>query len=646
MTIAIEDVAAGGWARRSPLEHGRTIGPVTAAKQRRTALVYLALLLVGIAPSIAGWAPSWQAAGLGLWFPGAGFIAAGGWAVALVPIVWALFALSLFAWFGSGMVIAPAIVWLGAAVVSGLMARDAGVWPAAKLVVPALTVAGGAYAYHRAAQRRRAGVGRREARQAVIPTAVASAVECAADRPPVDQREMSAEDLSAVRYLLDRALQPVDGFNGFDIIDQFQTSALRYQINHAGYALAEIQCNYTPNFHGYLSLAQRNLIEKYLQRRVWNYWIYETAWGHLNVTNFDPAARDNIMLTGWFGLHVGMYMLASGDRRYAEPGSLTFKLNDKTQYRHDIHTLAASVRSNFDVAPFCLYPCEPNWVYPICNHYGLASLAVNDALFGSHDVARIRDRWLENLDAEFTDESGSIVGLRSSLTGLRFPFPGGELGFAAFMNTFAPERAWRTWAIARNELSYAMTKDAEPRFNMGAGKGFDFGNYRRGWGGAYSTILCAAREFGDEEMAAAALRSLDADSGRKDDGGILRYEGMSNLVNDTAVIGRVRRRGDFQAAVTQGPPASAMRGPLLGEAAYPDVLVARAFSTGEDLDLVLYNGAAAGPQTLGLERLTPNRAYAVRGAVETDFTAGPDGTASLTVTLDGRTALHIVPAAG
>ena len=75
MTIAIEDVAAAGWARRSPLEHGRTVGPVTAAKQRRTALVYLALCVIGITPSIAGWAPSWQAAGLGLWFPGAGFIA-------------------------------------------------------------------------------------------------------------------------------------------------------------------------------------------------------------------------------------------------------------------------------------------------------------------------------------------------------------------------------------------------------------------------------------------------------------------------------------------------------------------------------------------------------------------------------------------
>ncbi len=37
MTLAIDDIAADGWARRSPFQAGRTIGPVTAARQRRTA---------------------------------------------------------------------------------------------------------------------------------------------------------------------------------------------------------------------------------------------------------------------------------------------------------------------------------------------------------------------------------------------------------------------------------------------------------------------------------------------------------------------------------------------------------------------------------------------------------------------------------
>ena len=39
----------------------------------------------------------------------------------------------------------------------------------------------------------------------------------------------------------------------FTIIDQFQPAALRYQINHMGFALGMAQGMYTPNFHGYLS---------------------------------------------------------------------------------------------------------------------------------------------------------------------------------------------------------------------------------------------------------------------------------------------------------------------------------------------------------------------------------------------------------
>jgi hypothetical protein len=94
--------------------------------------------------------------------------------------------------------------------------------------------------------------------------------------------------------------------------------------------------------------------------------------------------------------------------------------------------------------------------------------------------------------------------------------------------------------------------------------------------------------------------------------------------------------------VIEGPPASVFTGPLLAQASYPKVLVARAFSAGDDLDLVLFNGAAAGPQTIGLERLRPDGAYQVRGGQGGGFTAGGDGTASLSVDLDGRAPLHIV----
>lgn len=618
-------------------------GPVTAARQHRTMLFYAAMCIVGLIPAIFGMSPGMKAVGLGLWIPGGGFVAVGGWSILLFPVTIAFFALSLFAWFGAGMVIAPIIAWIGSAMLAGAMTGDA-IWSPALFLVPSVVAGIAIYAYQRAAARKQAELQRFEMRKKTLPAAIAEAIEVAAPLPSPNERELSAEDLAATRYLLDRALQPVGEMNGYDKVDQFQTSAWRYQINNIGYALATLQCHYLPNFQGYLTQAQRNLIELYLQKKIWSYWIYETAWGHLNLTNPDPADKDNIMLTGWFGLQVGMYMLNSGDRRYAEPGSLTFRLNRHRAFPHDIHSLEHSVLRNFLGAPFCLFPCEPNWVYPICNHFGMTSLAAHDRLFGTKYVESTRDKWLENLDTEFTDYSGSVIGLRSELTGIRFPFPAGEAGFAIFENCFAPERAQRMWAIARNELKYITEPDAEGRNRLVlSGRGFDFGNYRPGFTFAYASIMDCAREFGDYETADAARRALDQDCGRTDEGGVLRYSKGSNLSNIVAVKARIHRRDDFRIAVTQGPPETALRGPVLAGIKYPDALVARAFSNGDDLELVLYPGTAQGSQQIRIERLRPGAKYVLRNGSEHVFGADNSGAAELSIELRGRTPLHIFP---
>jgi hypothetical protein len=620
---------------------GRARGPVTAAKLRRTALVYAASCALGIAPTFLGLSPALQAAGLGLWFPGAGFLAAGGWSVLLLPVALALFGLALFAWFGSGMGIAPPLVWLGAAALAGVLGAD-GVNVYAAYGVPALTLAGGFALRRRNEKARAARRAKRAGRAAALPGELATVG--AFPKTAAGERELSGEQLAHARYLLDRALQPIGQLAGFDRVDQFQTAALRYQINHLGYALAELQCSYAPSFHGYLAEAQRNLIHQYLQKPIWSYWIYETAWGHLNWTSFDPAARDNIMLTGWFGAQLGLYTSSTGDRRFAEPGSLPFVLNERTTYAHDIHTIVRSVSDNFARADFYLYPCEPNWIYPICNHSGMLALRLHDRLFGSAHVKTHLDAWLHQLDHEFTDESGSIIGLRSELTGLQFPFPAGESGFAAYMGCWAPERAERMWAIAHHELSRAIVPGADgaPRITM-PGRGFDFGNYRRGWASTYAGILLAAREFGDFELADAAERALDQDGGRTRSRGVIHYAGASNLGNIQAAAGKLRGAGDFRRAVTQGPPEATLSGPILADARYPDVLVARAVSDGTKLDLVLHAGGEPGVQTLRIERLAPGRGYQVRGARTERIVADASGAASFELALEGRSTVEIAP---
>jgi hypothetical protein len=619
------------------------VGPVTSARHRRNAMIYAAMCILGLVPTILGMSPEMQAFGLGLWIPGGGFLAVGGWAILLFPVTIALFAVSVFAWFGAGMVLAPVIVWLGSALLAGHITNGE-TWSFAPYLVAA-TVAGlGAYEYSRQRARKSAELAKLDARKRSIGVAIAEAFEVAAPVPAIADRELAPDDLAALRYGFDRALQPLGQLNGYDRVDQFQTSALRYQINHLGYGLGMAQCMYTPSFHGYLSQAQRNLIELYLDKRIWGYWLWESAWGHLNVTDPDPAAKDNIMLTGWFGIQLCMYMSNTGDRRYAEPGSLPFRRNRHRVFNHDAHTIAQSVMKNFLDSEFCLYPCEPNWVYPICNHYGMTSLAIYDRVFGTRFVPSVLDRWLHNLDTEFTDYSGSVIGLRSSITGIRFPFPAGDAGFAGFENCFAPDRAHRMWATARQDLKYIIKADETGAQRMALpGKGFDFGNYKSGFAGAYAMLMDTAREFGDYEIADAAQRALDQDCGRADDGGVLRYSKGSNLSNAMAMRARIHRRDDFRRTIAEGPPEASLRGPLLTDAKYPDVLVARAFSNGDDLDLVLYPGSQNIRQEIRIERLRPGANYAMRNGSEQAFTADNNGAASLSAELHGRTPIHIVP---
>jgi hypothetical protein len=72
--------------------------------------------------------------------------------------------------------------------------------------------------------------------------------------------------------------------------------------------------------------------------------------------------------------------------------------------------------------------------------------------------------------------------------------------------------------------------------------------------------------------------------------------------------------------------------------------VARAFSNGDDLELTLYPGKAAGPQTIKIERLSRDRRYTVSGATTDTLVADASGAANVIVNLNGRTPIRISPA--
>jgi hypothetical protein len=155
-----------------------------------------------------------------------------------------------------------------------------------------------------------------------------------------------------------------------------------------------------------------------------------------------------------------------------------------------------------------------------------------------------------------------------------------------------------------------------------------------------------AREYGEEPLAEAVERSLERDCGVHTSGGVRSYADGSNLTNALLAAAAFTRTGDFARSFNRGPDASVLAGPVLADAKYPDVLVARAYSNGEDLQLVLYPGRGDSIATaVKVARLSPGREYVVTGAVMEHFTADATGAVSLQLNLQGRSHVTITPKA-
>ena len=296
-------------------------GPLSTARQRTMLLLYAAMALGGLAIALVA-APGLRAFGLGLMLPGGGFLGHLGnglWpslgAIAGLLLSLLLFGVALFAWFGSGNILAPIVVWLGSAGLAAALAPVPG-WSGAPWLLAAAIAAAAVVTLRGRARYRARAIADRDRRNihlaklAAQPPRVATAATARADAPGMPQ-----EANGYLRYILDRSLQPLASFDGFDQIDQFQTASVRYQVCNFGYSLAALQYEHLPAFRGYLSQAQQNLHQKMLDHRNWKYWALENAWGNLSLDP-DPVPRDNIMYSGWFGALLSEYISNTGDSRY------------------------------------------------------------------------------------------------------------------------------------------------------------------------------------------------------------------------------------------------------------------------------------------------------------------------------------------
>lgn len=616
------------------------LSPVTRGKFGRVAVVYALLWSGGLLVAATGNTVAGVAA-MGLLLPGGGHLASGHIAHAAMAL--AAFGLAVLVWWMIGAVIAPIAVWLAFLLEAAMTHSHSHLsitWIAITAgLVPCIVVV--AFAVHLLRHRHQVVVAARVNTELAHVTFVQTAVP---STPEPSVGEATADDLAHLRFALDLALQPLSEFAGFDRRDQFREAALRYQLCVLGYALSMYRYTAAPAFAGYLAEAQEQSILKMGDKRVWGYWALENAWGRMSLGRDPVDNHDNVMLTGWQGAAVGMYE-SFGDNRFSRPGGLTYTWSDSQQYRHDFHDLAESIHRNMRRSAYTLFSCEPRWIYPVCNTFGVNTLVAHDRLHGTHFHTDLSEAIARAYEQEFTRPDGKLIGVRNETLGLSWNIwasDGVSLPTTYWMNAFLPDQAHRAWWLTkRNSLEFDGERYRLPRT---AANRCDVGNYSFGSDSfAHTFLSLTAREMGDDEIADNAFAYVDEKEHVERSAGVARYEGLSTQGNLYSLLSRFSRPAANRDLIGAGLPAHWLAGPRLAEAAYPDVLVARAVTDGRALDLVLYPGDGGVRTTVVVDQLRPHHRYAALGTLDATVEADRHGRARVDLDIEGRTVVRMEP---
>jgi hypothetical protein len=455
-----------------------------------------------------------------------------------------------------------------------------------------------------------------------------------APSPPMHP-EMSLDHLQRLRFALDRALQPLAEFNGFEKLDQFQTAATRYQLNFLAYGVALTQARFTPGFGGYMHQAQIALLDKQRQQAVWKYWRLENLWGNLR-SSPDPTARENIMFTGFVALQMSLFAASTGRSDFNQAGRFTLVHANGARFVHDAQSLVASMQRQFKSPGFYLIACEPNWIYPLCNMIGANAIIAMDGQNGGARWASHAKDFRHHLETEFLDGFGRYIPCRSARTGLPFPAIGGAMPLAMpcfFLSSIAPDLARRQWLLLRRQFF-----NRTGAFRRRAFWPVDTGNYAFSRASAYVATALAAAELGDEQVYKECMRGLDDECPSVLKNGVVHRPKSSVWAHGVELMARAGARNGFKSIITTPRRVGGAR---LEGLAYPDVLVASAHADGDRLHAVLYPGAHEGEHPVGLAGLRPGVTYRVAGALATNVTADLRGDAQLQVMLVGRTEITV-----
>ena len=211
-----------------------------------------------------------------------------------------------------------------------------------------------------------------------------------ASYPAADEKEWGQ-----LLWVLKLANQELDDFSNFQSVDEQGVSACRYTIAFSAYFLAAEQYHKFPAWREEIQKASDRLIQRLLQKRVWEYWERESP----GVTKFEPkedrpypAAKDpvayrNIMYSGHLSQMINLYQSLYGERKWDAPGSIVLKWDDATKFTYDNRTLQDAMFLQLINNPVPGIECEPNAIFPACNTHPMLGWLLYDRMHGTRYYA-------------------------------------------------------------------------------------------------------------------------------------------------------------------------------------------------------------------------------------------------------------------